>query len=485
MSFREHLYPAKIGLLLAIGSIILYFFFNLWPLAFSIGMAFTNANERNLFVNPEVIVRFEDTLKCIGDLRTRAEIEPQYQQSFVLFIDTTIRTLDGLISKAQELITIVEESPDLTMDIRFRIQRDELYLNALRLRLIPDRLNAILDCKSLGYYNARELIEKRVLLDIDSLLASTSRLTTVTDKETALTLLNVTIDKSKSIREYLSMRRDLIYYLDDIESSIEEEKSEYELRFIGLSNFQRLFSDARFYYSLFKTFLFVVTSVPLKVITGLSLALLYSTPLIYGRKIMRGLMLAPWAIPILLSGLTWQFMVSKGPLATPLSTLFGVPVEVGVLNSEYGAFLVYNLFETWLAYPFIMTVTMGALASMSRDIIEAAYIDGAGLLTRLRKVVLPQISRPLMTATILTTGASLQAFMVPLLINSGGPSRLITIPYVGSRHGNVNELLILFGYNRAMIDKDWGYAASSYLVIVLIIMVYVIAWMTHLRKTKR
>jgi len=81
----------------------------------------------------------------------------------------------------------------------------------------------------------------------------------------------------------------------------------------------------------------------------------------------------------------------------------------------------------WLAYPFIMTVTMGAIASIPRELIEAAYIDGASAWLRFRKVMLPQVIRPILFATILTTGSSLQAFMIPLLINSGGPEGMIRI----------------------------------------------------------
>ncbi|MEM2040160.1 MAG: hypothetical protein QXN79_06695, partial [Zestosphaera sp.] len=60
------------------------------------------------------------------------------------------------------------------------------------------------------------------------------------------------------------------------------------LMFIGLNNFIQLFNDPAFYYSLLKTLLFLGTSVPLKILIGVGLAFLFSSPLIYGRKIMRG-----------------------------------------------------------------------------------------------------------------------------------------------------------------------------------------------------
>ncbi|MEM1826307.1 MAG: sugar ABC transporter permease, partial [Desulfurococcaceae archaeon] len=267
-------------------------------------------------------------------------------------------------------------------------------------------------------------------------------------------------------------------YLSSVKENLLRERDKLMLKFIGLNNFIELFKDPRFYYSLYKTLLFVATSVPLKVLVGFSLALLYSSNLIIGRKWLRGLMLTPWAIPILLSGLTWNFLFQPNG---QLGRLF----KLNIYTSEWHAFLVYNLFETWLAYPFIMTVTMGALSSIPRDVIEASYVDGANLWYRVRRVVFPLIARPLAVASILTTGASLQAFLVPLLINYGGPTGTVSVPGLGSRTGNLNELLILFGYNRATIDKEWGYASATYFAIVLIIMVYVAIWFNIYRRSRR
>ncbi|MEM2579535.1 MAG: sugar ABC transporter permease, partial [Desulfurococcaceae archaeon] len=208
------------------------------------------------------------------------------------------------------------------------------------------------------------------------------------------------------------------------------------------------------------------------------LAILYSSPMIYGRRIWRTMLLIPWAIPILLAGSSWKIMFLPG--RGPLSIMTGLDYN----NYEWHAFLIYNLFEAWLAYPFVMTVTMGALAGVSKDLIEASYIDGAGAWFRLRKVLFPQIAGPVIFASILTTGASLQAFMVPLLINGGGPTQTISIPWVGSRVGNVNEMMVLFGYNRAYRDKNYGYAAAAYIIVILILMAYIVLWLKFTKSRR-
>jgi arabinogalactan oligomer/maltooligosaccharide transport system permease protein len=228
---------------------------------------------------------------------------------------------------------------------------------------------------------------------------------------------------------------------------------------------------------MYKTLLFVVTSVPLKVTVGVLLAFFFSTPLIWGRKIWRALLLVPWALPILLSGMTWRIMFTpnKGPLAILFTGLTGHVFSI--FANEWDAFLVYNLFEMWLAYPFIMTVTMGAIAGIPKEILEASYIDGAGVWLRFRKIMFPQVRGPVLFATILTTGASLQAFMVPLLINGGGPTGEISIPGLTPRTGNLNEMMVLFGYDRARFDQLYGYASAVYIVLTVFLIIYIIAWM--------
>lgn len=247
------------------------------------------------------------------------------------------------------------------------------------------------------------------------------------------------------------------------------------LRFIGLENFIKLFNDPGFYYSVYKTLLFVATSVPLKVLVGIMLAFLFASPNIIGRRIMRGLLLAPWALPVVMSIMVWRglFDPESGPIATLFTSIIGR--DYSIYRYEWDAFLAYNIVEMWLAYPFIMTVTLGAITGVPREVIEASLIDGANWWARFRYIILPQISRPLWFATILTSGASLQAFLVPMLLNDGGPTQIVST-VVGKAFVRVNDLLMLFGYHRAFMDGEYGYATAFYIIVVLILSVYMYIW---------
>lgn len=474
---KKILFPTRVALLLIIPSIILYVFFNTWPMIFSIGIAFTNATRENILPNPQKIADLRNSVMCAGLLRDN----PEYRSNASQLVDTIVSRLNVTLSNFESIKNQLENGVKPT-DIP-STYFDNLYRSAnIGLRRIRSEVASFFNCTSLGYPTSRELIPGEVLSKIDSLITLTGTLVSTYSGMSSETLYNqvligynITLEL-KSYFEKLDTSYEE-YMTNFIESALRELDS-LELKITWFDNFNRLFKDPRFYNSLYKTLLFVCTSVPLKVVTGVLLAILYSSALIYGRKALRALLVIPWAMPFLLSALTWKFLFLPNG---QLGQLFGLNMN----TYEWDAFIVYNLFETWLAYPFIMTITQGALRGVSKDIIEASYIDGADIWMRLKKVVFPQIAKPVMVAAILTTGASLQAFLVPLVLNGAGPVGDVCTPYVGCTAGWKNEMLIIFGYNRIMIDREFGYAASMYLIVLAIILTYVVLWFKLMKKTSR
>lgn len=236
-------------------------------------------------------------------------------------------------------------------------------------------------------------------------------------------------------------------------------------RFIGLWNFEKLlFSiDTRFYYVLGRTFLFVATSVPLKVLVGVALAAFFNTQTVKGRNILRSLLILPWTLPAILSILTWRglFSLEFGAINGILQAI-GLP-RVNWLHDATNAFITYNIVEVWLAYPFMMTVTLAALQSVPPELYDSARIDGASAWQRFRYITLPLIWRPLLFSIVLTSNASFQAFLVPYLLNAGGPA-------------NQNELIMVWGYKQAFnnpgVPGSMGLAAAFFVLVSLIILAF-------------
>lgn len=226
---------------------------------------------------------------------------------------------------------------------------------------------------------------------------------------------------------------------------------------VGVHNFEKLIFGGELYPPLMLTLLFLVTSVALKTIVGLAFAAFFNSNRIRFRGVLTALMLVPWALPWMLSILIWRGMFSMGfgAINQVLGTI-GFPA-VNWLGNTTNAFIAYNIVEVWLAYPFMMTVILAAMRSISPEFHESAMVDGAGSLSRLRHVTLPLIKKPLSWAIVTTSLVSFMAFAVPYLLNEGGPAR-------------TNEFLMVYGYKEAFSMGRYGYAAA-FMILVFIILI--------------
>jgi len=470
------LYPARVAYMLIIPSLAMYLFFSLWPVAYSVYIAFTDANNYNIASEPRIRELQAQLASITGYLQGNRELvlEQTYRA------DAYLGEVSGYLV---ELKRMIEHSTPETFPVvelmQLRSRCDDALTRAAR--IVTSNTTFLYYYENLGDVLSRAvaLIDGGVWGDIDRIVGfklaisaddlSQLRSSTVPKIDRALAMLE------QARRMLKQVESDYDLFVRAATRGLEEEIDRISLHVVGLQNFKTLFSDSRFPNSIFKTLLFVLTSVPLKVTVGVMLAFLFSSELIYGRKVMRALLLIPWALPVLLSVTTWRMFMAPqmGPLWAFLQSL---GLDFNIYNKEWDAFLAYNIVEMWLAYPFIMTVTMAAISSVPRELLESATVDGASAWQRFKEIMLPLTARPILFASILTAGASLQAFMVPLLINNGGPTKEVQFLWFARTTAGVNEMMVLFGYNRAYLDQQYGLSAAAYLVVVAILFLYALVW---------
>ncbi|MGB9786429.1 MAG: carbohydrate ABC transporter permease [Infirmifilum uzonense] len=470
------LYPWHVAFLLIMLSLAMYLFFSLWPIAYSIYIAFTDANNFNIASEPRIRELMSQRAMVSSYLQANKEniLKQVYQ------VDTY---LDEASSYLRELRKIILQSTPQNFSIariselRNNVDSRLTYVTSI----ISSNTTYLYYFPGIGGEMTRviTIVDEGIWGDIDRTLG----FKLVVTQEDLAQLRNTTIPKidkaldsiqkiQLSLKQVESNYQSLI---SSVTRGLDEEIDRISMHFVGLNNFEQLFSDSRFPYSIFKTLLFVLTSVPIKVAVGVSLAYIFSSPLIYGRRVMRAALLVPWALPVLLSVTTWRMFMAPnmGPLALYLNS---IGIDLNIYNREWDAFLAYNIVEMWLAYPFIMTVTMAAISSIPKELLESALVDGASAWERFKQIMLPLTARPILFASILTAGASLQAFMVPLLLNNGGPTKELQFLWFSRTTSAVNEMMVLFGYNRAYLDQQYGLSAAAYLVVVFILLLYAIAW---------
>jgi arabinogalactan oligomer/maltooligosaccharide transport system permease protein len=126
-------------------------------------------------------------------------------------------------------------------------------------------------------------------------------------------------------------------------------------------------------------------------------------------------------------------------------------------STSFAANLATN---TWLGFPFMMVVTLGALQAIPKELEEAAEVDGAGYLTRLRHVVWPLLRPALLPAILLGSVWTFNMFNVVYLVSAGEPD--------GS-----TEILISEAYRWAFSrNNQYGYAAAYAVLIFGVLLVY-------------
>jgi multiple sugar transport system permease protein len=187
-----------------------------------------------------------------------------------------------------------------------------------------------------------------------------------------------------------------------------------ERAFIGFGNYVRLFADSATFLVLRNTFVFVAWSVVFQVALGLGLALLLNLPF-RGRVLVRTLVLATWVIPEIVVGFTWQLVLAGGPHGLANSLLVRLGLEPVLFFSNGSLAMAALVFvNVWRGTAFSMILFLAALQGHSKELYEAARIDGGSSGQLLRFITLPMVG-----ATVLITfiNNTLQTFNVTALVS--------------------------------------------------------------------
>lgn len=234
-----------------------------------------------------------------------------------------------------------------------------------------------------------------------------------------------------------------------------------EARFVGLANYveiltargKPLLSHGSFYLTLLVTVLWTVLNIAAHVGIGLVLGVLLARPMLKLRAVYRVLLVIPWAVPSYVTALAWKGMFHRqfGAVNAVLAALGVEPVSwFSKFSTAFTANVATNV---WLGFPFMMVVVMGALTSISKDVLEAAEVDGATRWQTFRLVTLPLLKPTLLPAVILGTVWTFNMFNVVYLVSGGEPD-------------GTTDILVSEAYRWAFArNAQLGYAAA-YAVII-------------------
>jgi len=230
-------------------------------------------------------------------------------------------------------------------------------------------------------------------------------------------------------------------------------------RIIGLRQYVKVFSEEIFYSVFFKTLIWTFVNVSFHVVIGVFLALILNKKSLKFKPIFRTLLILPWAIPQVITALTWRSMFNfeYGAINIFIAKYLNLsPVEW--LLRPFEAFTACIITNVWLGFPFMMVVALGGLQSIPQELYEAAEIDGASAWQKFKNITLPflrPVMAPAITLGIIWTFNNLN--IVWLVSNGGEP-------------GDQTHILVSYVYKAAFNLYRYGYASALSVVIFLILL---------------
>jgi raffinose/stachyose/melibiose transport system permease protein len=230
-----------------------------------------------------------------------------------------------------------------------------------------------------------------------------------------------------------------------------------DVTWVGLDNFITIFTgDEGFKNAFVFTLKFTVTAVVLTNLLGFVLALLLTRPL-RTRNALRTIFFLPNVIGGLLLGFIWQFIFTKGFAAVGDATgmgFFNLPWLGDATTGFWGVVIV----SVWQGAGYLMVIYIAGLINIPGELMEAADIDGANFLQKLRNIIVPLIMPAVTVCLFLTLSNSFKVFDVVYSLTRGGPY-------------NSTEPVTMDIYFEAFTNNRMGLGAAKALIFFLIVAV--------------
>jgi multiple sugar transport system permease protein len=198
--------------------------------------------------------------------------------------------------------------------------------------------------------------------------------------------------------------------------------------FVGLANYHDLFDPGSvsfdpFWKSMKATGIFTLFSVPLLIVVPMAVALVMNQRF-RGRNAFRAVFFAPYVLGVAVVGVLWRFLLDSNiGLVNYLLGLVGLPDHIPWLTSVPQAWVALIGVTLWWTLGFNAVIFLAGLQDVSRELYEAAKVDGAGAWARFWNVTLPGLRPVVSFVLMITIIASANMFGQSYIMTNGGPAQ--------------------------------------------------------------
>ena len=242
--------------------------------------------------------------------------------------------------------------------------------------------------------------------------------------------------------------------------------------FVGLANFEDILEDPMFRQTLYNTFIFTFGSQFLGLILGKFGALVLLRPF-PGRKFVRALVILPWAVPVALATVAWQWMfdslysvINWSFIAMGLITREQAPNWLGTADLAMFSVIVVN---AWRFFPFAIVIFLAGITAIPQDVLDAATVDGAGFWRRNYQIIMPMILPIVAIGLIFGIVFTFTDLSIVFLMTMGGP--------VGA-----TSVLGFAGFQTGITSGDVSHGAAISLFMLPVLFVVVIFMLRFIRR---
>lgn len=226
-------------------------------------------------------------------------------------------------------------------------------------------------------------------------------------------------------------------------------------QWVGWQNFETVFKDPKYYNSVKVSLIFAVGTTTMSISFALLLALFVDRQL-PGYRVYRFTFFWPYALAAPAVGLAFRFIFApQAGFVSAINTYFPGAWNPAIYGND--AMLLIMLANAWKMVGYNFIFLLAGLQSMPRALLEAAALDGAGALRRIRDFQLPLLAPTLFFVLVINlTESFVDSFGIVEIVTNGGPA-------------NATDLMVFKIYTDGFVGKDYSLAAAQSIILMLLV----------------
>lgn len=232
-----------------------------------------------------------------------------------------------------------------------------------------------------------------------------------------------------------------------------------EKTFIGFENYIQLFGDKNFWLSLWNSSMIFLMYVPLMLFLGLIFASMLNSNWMVGKGFFRMALFVPNFVSVVAVSFVFVLLLNtqNGLFNSVLRNIGLIDNPIPWLESPWWARISVSIMVLyrWLGYNMLLLMT--GLQNISKDLYEAAYVDGATKIKSFFFITIPLVKKMLLFCTVLSTIGTFSLFTEPFILTQGGPLNSTLTP-------------VLMLYTESFQNFNFGYASSIAVCFFILMM---------------